>query len=85
MSKKRVRRTVDLANLPSLTKKRKAELAVMATGSETSTTVRIDSDVLAWLRAQEKGYQSRINAILRRKMLESLKWGERVCRSTSTH
>jgi uncharacterized protein (DUF4415 family) len=38
-----------------------------------STTVRIDSDVLAWLRAQGKGYQSRINAILRRKMLESLK------------
>ena len=40
---------------------------------KTSTTVRIDSDVLAWLRAQGKGYQSRINAILRRKMLESLK------------
>jgi uncharacterized protein (DUF4415 family) len=38
-----------------------------------STTVRIDSDVLAWLRAQGKGYQSCINAILRRKMLESLK------------
>jgi uncharacterized protein (DUF4415 family) len=40
---------------------------------KTSTIVRIDSDVLAWLRAQGKGYQSRINAILRRKMLESLK------------
>jgi uncharacterized protein (DUF4415 family) len=35
--------------------------------------VRIDSDVLAWLRAQGKGYQSGINAILRRKMLDSLK------------
>jgi uncharacterized protein (DUF4415 family) len=102
MSKKLVRRTVDLANLPSLTKKQKAELAALAARSEseidfsdipplgeefwkdavrgkyykptkTSTTVRIDSDVLAWLRAQGKGYQSRINAILRRKMLESLK------------
>ena len=31
-----------------------------------STTVRIDADVLAWLRAYGKGYQSRINAILRR-------------------
>jgi len=41
--------------------------------TKTSTTVRIDSDVLAWLRAQGKGYQSRINAILRRKMLDSLK------------
>ena len=36
---------------------------------KTSTTVRIDADVLAWLRAQGKGYQSRINAILRREML----------------
>ncbi len=41
--------------------------------TKTSTTVRIDSDVLAWLRAQGKGYQSRINAILRREMLSALK------------
>lgn len=41
--------------------------------TKTSTTVRIDSDVLHWLRAQGKGYQSRINAILRREMLASLK------------
>ena len=39
--------------------------------TKTSTTVRIDSDVLAWLRAQGKGYQSRINAILRREMLNA--------------
>lgn len=41
--------------------------------TKTSTTVRIDSDVLLWLRSQGKGYQSRINAILRREMLASLK------------
>jgi uncharacterized protein (DUF4415 family) len=40
---------------------------------KTSTTVRIDSDVLHWLRAHGKGYQSRLNAILRREMLASLK------------
>ena len=28
-------------------------------------TVRLDSDVLEWMKAQGKGYQSRINAILR--------------------
>lgn len=38
-----------------------------------STTVRIDSDVLAWLRSGGKGYQSRINAILRREMLSAIK------------
>lgn len=30
-----------------------------------STTVRIDADVLAWLKAQGPGYQTRINALLR--------------------
>jgi uncharacterized protein (DUF4415 family) len=98
MSKKIARRDVDLANLPPLTEKQKAELEALSTRpdgeidysdippltedfwnnavrgrfykpTKTSTTVRIVSDVLAWLRAQGKGYQSRINAILRREML----------------
>jgi uncharacterized protein (DUF4415 family) len=102
MSKKIVKRDVDLANLPPLTAKQKTELAALGARpdaeidysdipplneefwknamrgrfykpTKTSTTVRIDSDVLAWLRAQGKGYQSRINAILRREMLSSLK------------
>ena len=33
-------------------------------------TARVDADVLAWLKSQGKGYQSRMNAILRREMLE---------------
>lgn len=36
-------------------------------------TARVDSDVLDWLKSQGKGYQVRINAILRREMLASLK------------
>jgi uncharacterized protein (DUF4415 family) len=32
-------------------------------------TVRIDADVLAWLKSHGKGYQSRLNAILRSAML----------------
>ena len=35
------------------------------------TTVRIDADVLAWLRSQGKGYQTKINTILRREMISS--------------
>jgi uncharacterized protein (DUF4415 family) len=102
MSKKIVEHNVDLANLPPLSEKQKAELSALTARPDgaidygeipplteefwknairgrfykpmkTSTTVRIDSDVLEWLRAQGKGYQSRINAILRREMLSSLK------------
>ncbi|MTW23163.1 BrnA antitoxin family protein [Allochromatium palmeri] len=39
---------------------------------KTSTTVRIDADVLAWLKSQGKGYQTRLNTILREAMLRSL-------------
>jgi uncharacterized protein (DUF4415 family) len=39
---------------------------------KTSTTVRLDADVLAWLKSQGKGYQTRLNAILREAMLRSL-------------
>ena len=34
-------------------------------------TVRIDADVLEWLRSEGEGYQSRLNAILRAAMLAS--------------
>lgn len=37
-----------------------------------STTVRIDADVLMWLRAKGKGYQTRINAILREAMAKEV-------------
>ena len=36
-------------------------------------TARVDADIVEWLKSQGKGYQSRINAILRREMLSSLK------------
>jgi uncharacterized protein (DUF4415 family) len=39
---------------------------------KTPTTVRLDADVLAWLKSQGKGYQTRINAILRDAMLRAL-------------
>ena len=35
-------------------------------------TVRIDSDVLLWLKSPGKGYQTRMNAILRQAMLTEL-------------
>jgi uncharacterized protein (DUF4415 family) len=34
-------------------------------------TIRIDADVLAWLKGQGKGYQTRINALLRNAMDQS--------------
>ena len=33
-----------------------------------SLTIRLDADVLAWLKAQGRGYQTRINQLLRSAM-----------------
>ncbi|MGA2182017.1 MAG: BrnA antitoxin family protein [Bryobacteraceae bacterium] len=35
---------------------------------KTSVTIRLDADVVAWLKASGAGYQTRINAYLRRLM-----------------
>jgi uncharacterized protein (DUF4415 family) len=58
---------------PGDTVSKDAALNPLYRPKKTSTTVRIDSDVLLWLRAQGKGYQSRINKILRRAMIASFK------------
>ena len=36
-----------------------------------SVQIRLDADVLAWFKSYGKGYQSRINAVLREVMLRS--------------
>ncbi len=38
---------------------------------KTHASVRIDADVMAWLKSEGKGYQTRMNAILREAMLKS--------------
>jgi len=42
---------------------------------KTSTTLRVDSDVLAWFKAQGRGYQTRMNDILRQAMIHALQKG----------
>ena len=66
---------IDYSDIPQLQEDfwKKAVRNPFYRPTKTSTTVRIDSDVLHWLRAHGKGYQSRLNAILRREMLASLK------------
>jgi uncharacterized protein (DUF4415 family) len=66
---------IDYSDIPQLQEDfwKKAVRNPFYRPTKTSTTVRIDSDVLHWLRAHGKGYQSRLSAILRREMLASLK------------
>jgi len=65
---------IDLSDIPLLDEKfwQNAVRNPFYKAVKTHTTVRIDSDVMAWLKRQGKGYQTRMNAILRKAMLEEL-------------
>ena len=66
---------IDFSDIPELTEERwrTAERGHFYRPVKRQITARVDADVLEWLKSQGKGYQSRINAILRRAMLTALK------------
>jgi len=57
---------IDLSDIPELTDE---QLADFYRPIKRQITARLDADVLAWLKAGGHGYQTRMNAILRRAML----------------
>jgi uncharacterized protein (DUF4415 family) len=59
---------IDLSDIPALNNWNEAVIGKFYRPRKKSLTIRIDADVLAWLRAQGKGYQTRINALLREAM-----------------
>ncbi|MGQ0676007.1 MAG: BrnA antitoxin family protein [Rhodospirillales bacterium] len=42
-----------------------ARIVVPAATGKESVTIRLDRDLLAWFRKQGRGYQTKINAVLR--------------------
>ncbi|MBA9083477.1 MULTISPECIES: BrnA antitoxin family protein [Bartonella] len=66
---------IDYSDIPSLDNEfwKNAVRNPFYKPTKTITTVRVDSDVLAWLKSQGKGYQTRINTILRNAMLRSMR------------
>ena len=62
---------IDLSDLPASTAKawKNAERGQFYRPIKKQLTVRIDADVLAWLKAEGRGYQSRLNEILRTAMV----------------
>jgi uncharacterized protein (DUF4415 family) len=65
---------IDYSDIPELTEKfwKNAIRNPWYKPRKEQVTLRIDADVLAWLRHQGKGYQSRLNSLLRNAMVEHL-------------
>jgi uncharacterized protein (DUF4415 family) len=67
---------IDFSDIPELTEKfwQNAVPNPFYKPVKKQVTLRIDADILVWLRQQGKdGYQSRLNAVLRQVMLEDLR------------
>ena len=56
---------IDYSDIAELDADFFATARVVVPPGKKQVTVRLDRDVLAWLKAQGRGYQTRINAILR--------------------
>jgi uncharacterized protein (DUF4415 family) len=59
---------IDFTDIPETADWSKAVVGKFYRPIKKSLTIRVDADVLAWLRGQGKGYQTRINALLRKAM-----------------
>jgi uncharacterized protein (DUF4415 family) len=65
---------IDTSDIPELTEEqlRSAVRGLFYRPIKKPVTIRIDADVLAWLKQQGPGYQTKANRLLRMEMLRSL-------------
>jgi uncharacterized protein (DUF4415 family) len=59
---------IDLSDIPATADWNKAVIGKFYRPIKKPLTIRIDADVLAWLKGHGKGYQTRINGLLRSAM-----------------
>jgi uncharacterized protein (DUF4415 family) len=66
---------IDFSDIPATTERdwRGAQRGKFYRPVKRQLTVRIDADVIEWLKSQGRGYQSRLNEILRAAMVAKLR------------
>jgi uncharacterized protein (DUF4415 family) len=66
---------IDLSDIPEATEKfwKNAIRNPWYRPRKQQVTLRIDADVLAWLKHGGRGYQSRLNSVLRNAMIDQLR------------
>jgi uncharacterized protein (DUF4415 family) len=60
---------IDLSDIPEITDWSNAVRGRFYRPMKQSLTIRLDADVIAWLKSQGTGYQTRINSLLRNAMI----------------
>jgi uncharacterized protein (DUF4415 family) len=65
-------REIDLTDIPEIQEiPSDAVIGRFYRPKKTTVTIRLDADVVAWIKASGEGYQTRINAYLRQLMQHS--------------
>jgi uncharacterized protein (DUF4415 family) len=59
---------IDTSDIPEITNGGRAVVGKFYRPIKSSVTIRLDADVLAWLKRSGPGYQTRINSLLRQAM-----------------
>jgi uncharacterized protein (DUF4415 family) len=56
---------IDTSDIPERVGKHNRYVGLFYRPTKKSVTIRLDADLLAWFKAQGRGYQSKMNRILR--------------------
>jgi uncharacterized protein (DUF4415 family) len=62
---------IDLSDMPEVLDWSKAEIGKFYRPPKRSVTIRLDGDVIDWVKGYGKGYQTRVNWLLRQAMANS--------------
>jgi uncharacterized protein (DUF4415 family) len=69
---------IDLSDMPEVLDWSKAEIGKFYRPPKRSVTMRLDGDVIDWLKGYGKGYQTRVNLLLRHAMASTTDRGASV-------
>lgn len=59
---------IDLSEMPEVIDWSSAEIGKFSRQAKKSVTIRLDEDVVDWLKSYGPGYQTRVNSLLRHAM-----------------
>ena len=64
---------IDLTNMPEVLDWSKAEIGKFYRPPKKPVTIRLDSDIISWLKSYGRGYQTKTNMLLRHAMKSSVR------------
>ncbi len=64
---------IDLTDMPEVLDWSKAEIGKFYRPAKKPVTIRLDTDIIAWLKSYGRGYQTKTNMLLRHAMKSSVR------------